>query len=65
MKDEKGYLIIYLDDNDQISKVYSKTLEIKGNLVCFQSDDNQITIPSNRLLKIKEKLKGDGNGYNT
>ena len=61
MQDEKGYLIIYLDDNGKISKVYSKTLEIKGSLVCFQSDDNQITIPSTRLLKIKEKLKGDTN----
>ena len=61
MQDEKGYLIIYLDDNGKISKVYSKTLEIKGSLVCFQSDNNQITIPSTRLLKIKEKLKGDDN----
>lgn len=59
MKDEKGYLIIYKDDDGKISKVYSSYLEVKGNLIYFKSDNNQIIIPSNRLLKIKEKIKGE------
>ena len=58
-KEEREYLIIYLDDDGKTSKAYSSHLDIKDGLVSFNTEDNAIKIPVQRLLKIKEKIKGE------
>jgi len=57
IKNEKEFLIIYLDDDGEIKKTYSAVKKIRDNLITFETDDNNITIPIHRLLKIKEKIK--------
>ncbi len=61
-KEEKEFLIIYLDDDGKTSKAYSGHLDIKDGLVSFDTEDNKISIPVQRLLKIKEKIKGESYG---
>lgn len=51
-------LIIYLDDDDRVAKLYSEYI-IEDGLITFYSSDNKIIIPLSRLLKIKYDLKED------
>ena len=58
-KGEKEFLIIYLDDDGKTSKAYTDHLDIKDGLLYFNTGDNKIILPTQRLLKIKEKVKGE------
>lgn len=61
-KDMTKPLIIYLNDDDEVSQIYSE-YEISGGLLTCWTEYNKIIIPLHRLLKIKIDLnRGDGDG---
>ena len=54
---DKEALVIYLNDDGVRTSCYAIVISKENNLVSFKptSSKNTITIPTNRLLKIKEK----------
>ena len=56
-KSKKESFISYIDDNGQPTNAFVEILEIKDDFVKFKTTKNVISIPSNRVLKIKEKIE--------
>jgi hypothetical protein len=56
-KSKKESFISYIDDNGQSTTAFVEILEIKNDFVKFKTAKNIIIIPSNRVLKIKEKIE--------
>jgi hypothetical protein len=56
-KSKEKSFISYIDDNGQSTTAFVEILELKDDFVKFKTDKNIITIPSNKVLKIKEKIE--------
>lgn len=60
---ETGYrteevFLIYLEDNNEPVSAYVQIISIKDGLITFQTNKNIITIPTNRIIKIKQRNGG-------
>ena len=54
-KNQEKPLIIYLDDDGEVTKTYSNYEFVNGGAaISFITQQNKITIPVSRLVKIKE-----------
>ena len=51
--------ISYKDDKDQIIQGYFEVLKETDNYIKFKSGSNIIMLPWNRILKVKQSLKGE------
>ena len=54
----KKKFISYKDDENQTIKGFFEIINERANYIEFKSGSNKIKIPWNRVLKVKESLKG-------
>lgn len=65
MDDKKDVRFLsFYNEHDAVINGYFEVLEETAVYIKIKTSDNIVTIPWNRIVKIKEKIRGENGGTN-